>query len=72
VIAVDANLTRTLGEKIATDRPTANVRDFVRRSAQFDRYSAVREVHRAGRIPLECSVRSRPLASTAFSELDYR
>jgi MinD-like ATPase involved in chromosome partitioning or flagellar assembly len=73
VIAVDANPDRgTLGDKIATDRSSATVRDFVRRSATLDRYSAVREYTAQAESRLEVlASESDPLASTLFSELDY-
>jgi MinD-like ATPase involved in chromosome partitioning or flagellar assembly len=74
VIAVDANPDRgTLGDKIATDRPTATVRDFVQRAAQLDRYSAVREITGRAESRLEVlASESDPLASTQFTENDYR
>ncbi|MGQ0846326.1 MAG: AAA family ATPase [Sporichthyaceae bacterium] len=74
VIAVDANPDRgTLGDKIVPGATRATVRDFVRRSPQLDRYSAVREftAQAPSRLEVLCS-ESDPLASMAFSEADYR
>ncbi len=74
VIAVDANPDRgTLGDKIVAGMTRATVRDFVRRSPQLDRYSAVREftAQASSRLEVLCS-ESDPLASMAFSEADYR
>jgi MinD-like ATPase involved in chromosome partitioning or flagellar assembly len=74
VIAVDANPDRgTLGDKIVAGQNTHTVRDFVRRSNQLDRYSAVREftAQAESRLEVLCS-ESDPLASMAFSESDYR
>jgi MinD-like ATPase involved in chromosome partitioning or flagellar assembly len=74
VIAVDANPDRgTLGDKVVTDRPNATVRDFVRRAPQLDRYSAVREITGMANSRLEVlASETDPLASTQFSEHDYR
>jgi MinD-like ATPase involved in chromosome partitioning or flagellar assembly len=74
VIAVDANPDRgTLGDKIVTDRPNSTVRDFVRRAAELDRYSSVREFTGMANSRLEVlASESDPLASTQFSEHDYR
>jgi len=74
VIAVDANPDRgTLGDKIALDRSSATVRDFVRRSAELDRYSAVRAFTAQASSRLEVlASETDPLASTSFSEHDYR
>jgi MinD-like ATPase involved in chromosome partitioning or flagellar assembly len=74
VIAVDGNPDRgTLGDKIVTDRPNSTVRDFVRRAAELDRYSAVREFTGMANSRLEVlASESDPLASTQFSEHDYR
>jgi MinD-like ATPase involved in chromosome partitioning or flagellar assembly len=74
VIAVDANPDRgTLGDKIVAGMNTHTVRDFVRRSNQLDKYSAVREftAQAESRLEVLCS-ESDPLASMAFSESDYR
>ncbi|MGQ0465939.1 MAG: MinD/ParA family ATP-binding protein [Sporichthyaceae bacterium] len=74
VIAVDANPDRgTLGDKIVAGMQRATVRDFVRKSPQLDRYSAVREftAQAPSRLEVLCS-ESDPLASMAFSEADYR
>ena len=74
VIAIDANPDRgTLGDKIVPNLTRATVRDFVRRSPQLDRYSAVREftAQASSRLEVLCS-ESDPLASMAFSEADYR
>jgi MinD-like ATPase involved in chromosome partitioning or flagellar assembly len=74
VIAVDANPDRgTLGDKIVAGLNTHTVRDFVRRSNQLDKYSAVREftAQAESRLEVLCS-ESDPLASMAFSESDYR
>jgi MinD-like ATPase involved in chromosome partitioning or flagellar assembly len=74
VIAIDANPDRgTLGDKIVPNMTRATVRDFVRRSPQLDRYSAVREftAQAPSRLEVLCS-ESDPLASMAFSEADYR
>ncbi|GAA0618302.1 hypothetical protein GCM10009547_20770 [Sporichthya brevicatena] len=74
VIAIDANPDRgTLGDKIVPGQARTTVRDFVARSAQLDRYSAVREYTAQADSRLEVLVsESDPLASLAFSENDYR
>jgi MinD-like ATPase involved in chromosome partitioning or flagellar assembly len=74
VIAIDANPDRgTLGDKIVPGMAKSTVRDFVSRSAQLDRYSAVREFTAQAESRLEVLVsESDPLASLAFSENDYR
>ena len=74
VIAIDANPDRgTLGDKIVPGLAKTTVRDFVARSAQLDRYSAVREFTAQAESRLEVLVsESDPLASLAFSENDYR
>jgi MinD-like ATPase involved in chromosome partitioning or flagellar assembly len=74
VIAIDANPDRgTLGDKIVPGLAKTTVRDFVSRSGQLDRYSAVREFTAQAESRLEVLVsESDPLASLAFSENDYR
>jgi MinD-like ATPase involved in chromosome partitioning or flagellar assembly len=74
VIAIDANPDRgTLGDKIVPGLAKSTVRDFVSRSPQLDRYSAVREFTAQAESRLEVLVsESDPLASLAFSENDYR
>ncbi|MBA3745326.1 MinD/ParA family protein, partial [Sporichthya sp.] len=74
VIAIDANPDRgTLGDKIVPGLAKTTVRDFVTRSQQLDRYSAVREFTAQAESRLEVLVsESDPLASLAFSENDYR
>jgi len=74
VIAIDANPDRgTLGDKIVPGLAKTTVRDFVARSNQLDRYSAVREFTAQAESRLEVLVsESDPLASLAFSENDYR